>query len=36
MKKFNLFAICVIACLFAGCEPKVTEQKPTVITEYVT
>lgn len=36
MKKFNLFAICVMACLFAGCEPKVTEQKPTVNTEYVT
>ena len=22
MKKFNLFAICVMACLFAGCEPN--------------
>ena len=36
MKKFNLFAICVMACLFAGCEPKVTEQKPTVLTLAVT
>lgn len=36
MKKFNLFAICVMACLFAGCEPKVTEQKPTVLTLDVT
>lgn len=36
MKKFSLFAIYIMACLLAGCEPKVTEQKPTVITEYVT
>lgn len=36
MKKFNLFAICVMACLLAGCEPKVTEQKPTVLTLDVT
>lgn len=36
MKKFNLFAICVMACLFAGCEPKVTEQRPTVLTLDVT
>lgn len=36
MKKFSLFAICVMACLLVGCEPKITEQKPTVNTEDVT
>ena len=36
MKKVNLFAICVMACLLVGCEPKVTEQKPTVLTSSVT
>ncbi|MBR6549799.1 MAG: fibronectin type III domain-containing protein [Paludibacteraceae bacterium] len=36
MKKVNLFAICVMACLLVGCEPKVTEQKPTVLTLDVT
>jgi hypothetical protein len=36
MKKVNRFAICIMACLLAGCEPKVTEQKPTVLTSSVT
>ncbi len=36
MKKVNLFAICIMVYLLAGCEPKVTEQKPTVLTLDVT
>ena len=36
MRNFKLLAISVIAFTVLGCEPKVTEQKPTVLTLDVT